>query len=187
MPLRGFRRVVRDRPVGMRGHPFVVGRVGERRGVKPSHFVAGSTSAWWSRCSRLRIGSRGRRRRRSLPRKACGATGCVSRVARGRSGTRVCRSPAVDLCHCAGGLPTATFGTTRCSTIQPKTHPDGGTAGQKSRCRPSTGHRPLRAAGRRGSLLVCVSRATNWYARHVPKNAASGRGRLERRDGSGEG
>ncbi len=88
---------------------------------------------------------------------------------------------------CDSQLQGATLGATLRSTVQPRTHPDGGTAGQKSQCRSSTGHRPLSAAGRRSPVLVCVLRTATWYARHVPKNAASGRGWLERRDGSGEG
>jgi hypothetical protein len=86
-----------------------------------------------------------------------------------------------DLCGGGGGLLSATVGATVRSTIQPTTHPDGGTAGQKSQCRPSTGHRPLGAVGRSRHVLVCVPTRFNWYARHVPINAASGRGWLDSR------
>lgn len=161
------------RLVGFVDPPFVVGRAGEWCGGRLAGCVAGATlgvaepESWNRTLDVLSF----------LP---CGKA--LSRCVL-----------AEDLLAYQGecvlrlGLKSIFAGISPCSTIQPTTHPDGGTAGQKCQCRPSTGHRPLNAVGRRGPLLVCVRRTPTWYARHVPKNAASGRGWLERRVGSGEG
>lgn len=54
-----------------------------------------------------------------------------------------------------GKLRMATFCVAARSTVRRLTHPDGGIVGPKSLCRPSTGHRPLSAAGRRRPVFVC--------------------------------
>lgn len=52
-------------------------------------------------------------------------------------------------------LRVATLRVAHRSTVRRRTHPDGGIVGPKSHCRPSTGHRPLRAVGRRRPVFVC--------------------------------
>ncbi len=152
------------------GHPFVVGQAGERGGGRLCFGGSASLGVGSVRWGRPFGGSRN----------AWGVT-TISLVAAGSW------CGVIDLRGAVGGLPGVTARTTVRSTIQPTTHPDGRTAGQKSQRRPSTGHRPLRAAGRRRDVLICVPSRANWYARQVPKNAASGRGRLEDATVSGEG